>query len=376
MSTGCKWGAAVLVVWGFLLARDLWAQESAFSNGDTAAAADTAAVVSAGGASDPVQKVSAEIYCPIVSFEPQEDGTLLATIARGRDDGLVGGTRGEVYSRRDKETDRKVILIGQGELVGLEADSAMVRIHPTHEDTLYAIAAGDVVALSARIPRLKYPTVLFDLARQDISFTDRRKKPYFQYRDFIAHPGRDFETELLPLIAKGVARAAYRIGKFEKGKTPAKSGRFVGLTAKEAMEQTTADDVRAFFQFAHYNPAAYIGNPCRFVEGYAAWVIHQTPISPGEVREHALAIEDRDERKAYLRGIADMFAGDYPFEANLEDYIERWYSEVLRLSNGAEFEKAHQLADLMLIAADVVDQAFSRSLAYSALGYLLSDEKL
>ena len=147
------------------------------------------------------------------------------------------------------------------------------------------------------------------------------------------------------------------------GGTPAESGRFTGLTLREAMERASETDIRAFLGYVSDFPAKYIGHPYRFVEAYVAWLVGNAPVSPGEFRERMLAIEDAEERRIHLVQVGDK----------LENYLAKWYKNFDELEDSAGYEEARQIVDLMLLASEVLDQYTYYAVSYFALGSLLDN---
>lgn len=248
---------------------------------------------------DEISMMRVTVACPIVSVKKGEGNERIATISRGRADGVVIGWRGAAKAVRLKKGQNSKInseYIGWGEVIQVAERNARIRVRVTNHD----LVAGDVIEISCRVPQRERGT-LWNLCRLHIQFrnadTDHR---YFTYRQLFADGSAEHEGKILAKMLERIRESGRQFGEQPQLQVVLKAGRYKGQTGADLMVKAKEEHLRAFLQFVESYPGKYFGGLWRIDETYATWLINEAPYSAVELAKKLATATDATARAALL----------------------------------------------------------------------------
>lgn len=283
------------------------------------------------------------IECQIVSIEAGEAKAREAQLGYGAAEGIVEGTRGEVFSSGNRGCE----WIGHADIVAVEEHSARARVTFFGEDRGQA---GDVVQILARVPRKKDRSILWTLAKQGIVFTELdRQKKLFTYAGLY----RAETAETLAAVLEAAAEDMRSAAEHTKELPPLAAGRYKGKRCFDVMANATPEDVLAFLDFVASFPGKYIGHEWRISETFAVWTINDTPEGGLQFLPRFPAAQSPVERAALLKALPPELEG----RIQPDEMVSAWRARADELAEMGRTEEALFIADLAVEAGRVLGLA-------------------
>lgn len=218
------------------------------------------------------------LFCPITHLQNTATGQR-ARLHCGVADGLSAQSQARHLFQRYEEGVRnsKAYAAEKLSFYRLGDIDAEVDIQQKADST-ETLQVGDLVVVDVNIPDIPADQTLFRLSLLHVIFQQQMDVPipWVQYRDYLRQPDYDFQNERLEAMLEEI----YEISAFADetaGTEPIVGGRFEGLTLKEAMLESTVEDLADFFLFVEAFPGKYMGHIWKLPEVYATWIINKTP---------------------------------------------------------------------------------------------------
>lgn len=314
------------------------------------------------------------LNCPIQSLKTLPDGSATADLACGRAHGLVEGGRGGIWSKWDKEAQRDTEKIGESIIVRLQENTATAQLYPLKEKSSLDLIVGDLVETTARVPILKFPSLIFEISQLGIGFVNYPDEDsLFSYLEIIHQPNLPWDQRILQKLLEEVQQLAPNLDEW-LGLEPLTGSRFKGLTMRQAFEKSTPQDLRDFVAFVISYPGKYMGTQWRFGEVYATWLLNEAPISPRVLMERLLALKTPAEQLAMLRQYAKELGPDANNNNNL-GFFSDWYDMVWERTHKPDYASSEAMVQIMELAAGLVSDPRALDWVYRAKGDLLYSQK-
>ncbi len=219
------------------------------------------------------------IYGGILTVVHDGDNSksLEARIDKGREDGIVVGSEGSVWSHYSKGEDgheRLVVKLGTSEVASVEPHSSLVRIQLLQPEGDGLARKQDMVQLKARTPLLPDRSSLWSVAKFNVTFLDLDDQVLFDYDTLYSGETPELDSKLLQRMVQDIRHA----GQLYTGPlVPLREGTFAGQSLKQAMENTTTADLQGFLDYQIKYPGDVFGQRIKISTRYAAWLYAGTP---------------------------------------------------------------------------------------------------
>jgi hypothetical protein len=219
---------------------------------------------------------SEEIYSRILGIRNDKGNVTViqVTIDRGRDDGVIVGTKGEIwaqYLKFGRGHERPVMRIGTGEVVSVKRDSALVSIEVDHAQGDGLVRKGDMMKLRIPVPAGHLQSLMWSLAKSDVSFLDSAGMPLVDFQDLYLTDTPSREQEFVQYVLNDIRKSA----KNEKDRPDLiPKGRFQGKTCYEAMSTANEAEVRDFLTDMTSYPmwGLYLTEQYHVADMYVEWL--------------------------------------------------------------------------------------------------------
>jgi CHAT domain-containing protein/tetratricopeptide (TPR) repeat protein len=289
-----------------------------------------------------------------------------AEIDAGTDDGVVEGWQGRLFSKWNSATKRDHKELGTVEVLSAKERTATVRLTVDNPSGATAPIAGDLAELPLRLPAEPKRSLLWELAKLDITMTDGFRKPLFTFRTLVNSETEAADEAVFQRILSDIIGTAKELGSDSALlKEPQKAGRYRGRTLYDVMTSVKRSDVEAFFQFVASYPGKYIGGTWRVDETFATWVINGAPTSHLELRAQ-LTPASKEERAKILTENRAVIVKD--------GMMEYWHVAAQNASIAGRHEEAHRIADFALQCAETFGLQEAAAWVWFSRGYILSNQ--
>jgi hypothetical protein len=221
------------------------------------------------------------VFGSIFKLQQSDDNgkSVIARIDRGRDDGIVIGTHGGVWSHYSKSRDsqeRESVQLGSGEVLSVEDHSALVRIQVDHPEKDGPVQEQDLIWLKARTPQLPDRSSLWSAAKFKIAFLDEDDQAFVDvdYGSLYSGETHDSDAKVLQRMVDDIHRAALAYADQLK---PLDKGAFAGKSLKQAMETADTANLNRVLDFVVKYPRDLAGKRLKLSTVYALWLQKGTP---------------------------------------------------------------------------------------------------
>jgi hypothetical protein len=200
----------------------------------------------------------------------------MAKIDRGRDDGVVVGSKGSVWAQYAKSEDgheRALSQLGSAEVLSVDTHSSLVRIQLGQlKDDL--VRQGDLVMLKARVPLRSDRSALWSAARFNIIFVDANDQPFVDYSSLYLNETPESDSRVLQRMVEDVQRAA---SAYTDDLRPLEKGVFAGQSLQEALRQCDDTKLRNLLGYVANNARNRAGKRITLSKEYALWAQNGAP---------------------------------------------------------------------------------------------------
>lgn len=279
----------------------------------------------------------------IETLQKQSDGSFLAIIEGGSNDGLYEGADAEVYGKHRKAgEDRANRLLGTAKVLEVAPNQSKVRINVINPlDSFYSVYNEDMVAVPIRFPKKAIKDVFLEVSLLNIRFLDNYKESLAHPRTLMYYPSSQLEKDVYQRMVDAVVEI-YDMIKDDssyQATEPIKRGRFKGITWKQAMGKSTPADIKAFLGFVRTYPGKYMGGTWKISETYATWLLNNAPVGSNELMDSLLAAKNDKE-------ISDMVAA---YKKDIKDvlYIQ-WLTDAQKMAGAGRMEEAYNWSKVLL----------------------------
>jgi hypothetical protein len=203
--------------------------------------------------------------------------SVIARIDRGRDDGIVVGTSGHVWSLYSKSSDgheRELAQLGTGEVMSVDQHTALVRIRANNSKGDGLIRKDDLVELKARTPDRPDRSSLWAAAKFNITFLDANDRPFFDYGSLYSDETSESDSRVVDRMVQDIRSAAPSYSDQPK---LLETGAFAGQSVQQAMLNCNAANLNQLVDFVVKYPKDLAGKRYTLSKLYALWVQNGAP---------------------------------------------------------------------------------------------------
>lgn len=276
-------------------------------------------------------------YLSIESITSISGNSFEALIDGGSNDGVYQGAEAEVYGKyRKKGEDRANRLLGSARIseVYPNYSRAMIQlINPN--DTFYNVYPQDMVSVPIRFPKHAFKDIFLEVSLMNIKFVDNSRESLGHPRTLMYYASPQLEKEVYQRMLDAV-QEVYEMIKYDSSFDPKEKitrGRLKGITWKQALGQSSADDLRAFLGFVRSFPGNYMGGTWKISETYATWLLNNAPPGSNEIMDSLMSSKTETEFRNYLT----------VYEKDIrENFFTRWLVDAQNLALSDRFIEAYK----------------------------------
>lgn len=214
-------------------------------------------------------------------LELRQDGdnvkSIIARVDRGRDDGIVVGSSGHVwslYSQGNDGHERELAQLGTGEVLSVDGHSALVRIRVDNPKGDGLVRDEDLLELKARTPLPSARSSMWSAAKFHITFVDANDQPFFDYGSLYSEETSESDSRVLERMVEDIRRAAPSYADQPKS---LETGAFAGQSVEQAMLNCNAGNVKNLVDFVVNHPRDLAGKQYKLSTLYALWAQNGAP---------------------------------------------------------------------------------------------------
>lgn len=296
-------------------------------------------------------------------------GGFEAIIDGGINDGLYEGADAEVLGKHRRQgEDRANRVLGSAKITAVYPNYSKAIIQLVNQaDTFYNVYPGDMVSLPIRFPKLPFKDVFLEVSLLNIRFVDNYRDPIAHTRTLMYHASPQLEQELYNNMLAAV-KEIYDMIKDDPNYDPKEKitrGRFKGITWKEAMNKSTAGDLRAFLGFVRSFPGKYMGGTWKISETYATWLLNNAPPGSNELMDSLLAAKTEPAFQYYIRN----------YEKEINDFFTSWQIDVQNMGLAGDSKTAFVWNAVLQKIAKAANNPDWMGWTYFNLGRIQDEEK-
>ena len=211
-----------------------------------------------------------------------------ALVLVGQNVGISQGMTAGMYTAKgDEPWDFSQVASGRAAI----ADSfyALFSIIPNRNEA-YEIKAGDQLMMQVPAVQRRYPNIYFDLAMENILFTDHlERRPFYTLSELANNDVPGVEDA----ITKEIIRYAGTFYNAVKAKEDpaivynraATGGRYKNESLKQRFARLAPEDVNSFLLYTETYPRKYVAQDHVFIETFGGWFYSDAPYSTVEVKQ-------------------------------------------------------------------------------------------
>ena len=281
------------------------------------------------------------MYYPVTNVEKISADSIRITIRAGRYDGITDTVkRGAILSKyEDKSPERPFGLVN---CYIRELNNNYCIANATNDSAL-VVMVGDLVELKTRVPVYWHNLDISSSANRLIYFSDNYKQPIYNSRYLyyyadsltnkeIAHIMKSQVDDIVSTLAEDTATS-------EQFRIKGDKGIFAGENIMKAMSRSTDEHLKLFLSFANEYPRKYMGNPYKFSEVYATWVINNTPLAVADVSPYLINQPNSTARQRMAANLSD--------DIKKNELIDKWFNEGMLMANADNIDSAQYAAQLI-----------------------------
>jgi len=288
-------------------------------------------------------KVEVDLMCPIVEVAPDANPTQprIIKIARGADEGVVVGARGDVYAGNVDGSSGIDGVVARAEIIEVHAGDAVARVIAGSVVDLERVKAGAQLEVRALLPANVYRGILFQLYVTGVEFLDNARQPLVGSRELLSATSDAVEKQALAAMVQ----AGREVIQFTTERPEIQTRtRWKGKSVAYVLEHNDERDYLEFLRFVQDYPGKYIGRTWKISETYATWLVNFAPPSYTELWAELVALRGA-ARAELVRALKD---------SDLQTLLERRRQEFTDVPSARRAEGMTTLA----LLEDVVKQKY------------------
>lgn len=220
-------------------------------------------------------------YLKITSVEPSHGNKRIVKINRGSADGVLLGSKGDVYSLPSNENghERKAVQIGTAEILSIEPRSSLLMVEMSNPSGDGMVRIGDAAGLWIRTPDLKDRSQLWHALNASITLSDLDGQRIADFRTLYKDESPELDQRIYQRLLDDIHETGRRYGdQLDEGK-PISAVKFAERPRRlrEILGETTREDLDRFFEYVVKFKASYFGQDWKIGLTYADWVKSGTP---------------------------------------------------------------------------------------------------
>ena len=217
----------------------------------------------------------------IDSVKEAGQDTRFVDISKGKNEGVVVGSNGEVYARYsyDEKDKRSVVKIGTAEVVSVEPETAMVKVKMPKPEGDSLVREGDVVGLYFRTPKIDHRSPLWSVLKFNISFADSSDKTIADFDTLYSKESPELDHTLYQKMLNDIHEYGRVKGDSLNDGKPVSKGKLAAkpMKVRDALEAATQEDLDRFFKYVVKVPRTFFGYKWRVGVFYEWWVEQGMP---------------------------------------------------------------------------------------------------
>lgn len=298
---------------------------------------------------------SEEVFYPIKTVKRINEDSAVITIQYGMVDGIFYDAEANTMSSHNSgggPTRETVVYMGPAKCIHLSDSSATYAVNIYKKFKKEKMLPGDLLGVSTHPIKNSITNIFNELAKLDILFLDNSKKEIKSKREMLLNSNTSFETRTLELYTEEITSFYEELKDYDDTTFTQKykSGPFKGLDMKSVFKQTTAYDLRSFFQFVKQFPGKYMGKAWKINETYATWILNNAPLSDKNkdwLIPALLDLKSTNEVIGFARKNKSYIQGDT---------LIQWSDKVFNLQSTGQIDEAVFFCDkLILVAKELKD---------------------
>jgi hypothetical protein len=215
-------------------------------------------------------------FVKIISVERSNGNKRIVKIDRGSADGVLLGSKGDVYSLPSVENghERKAAQIGTAEILSIEPQSSLLMVKMSNSSGDGMVQIGDAVRLSIRTPDLKDRSQLWHVLNANITLSDLSGQKIADFRTLYKDESPELDQRIYQKLLDDIHETGRVYGdQLDEGK-PVSAVKFAEhpRRLREILEETTREDLDRFFEYVVKVKASYFGQDWKIGLTYADWV--------------------------------------------------------------------------------------------------------
>lgn len=291
------------------------------------------------------------MFYPVTKVETVSADSIRIIIQAGRYDGITDSVwQGAIISKYDGANQSRPFGLVNCYLrqVGNNFSVAMAT-----NDSSLVVKVGDLVELKTRMPIYWRSLDIANSAGTAIGMLDNYKQPLYNTRYLHYYADSLSNKEIAGMIKMQVEEIAEMMKEDSSDYKDLKyhNGIFGGKNLIEAMDKTTAADLRLFLAFVNEYPRKYIGQEYKFSEIYATWIINSTPMALAEVSPLLINQPSSMARQKMAVNLAADIKNN--------NLIDRWFNEGMQKANADNIDSAQYLAMLIADASTALQDKYN-----------------
>ncbi|RYY60948.1 MAG: CHAT domain-containing protein [Chitinophagaceae bacterium] len=297
------------------------------------------------------------------------EDSVYAVVYAGQNVGIGTGMSGGFYTAKgDEPWEYSEVAAGRVEV----ADTlyAIVKIIPNRGET-YQVRDGDQFMLMVTPPARRYPNLYYDLALENIFFTDHiNRRSFYSLSDLAARDEPGVEQEVTAEIIRSL-RGFYEQVKSIDGpdkvyNRTAAGGRYKGESIKQLLAHLAPADVKSFVQYVSVYTKKYIGQDHLFLETFGGWFYSDAPYSTIEVKQALFPVF---RNKALLKQTITPYA----LAIRSENMGLLFSSEASDLFDAGSISESSELMDFASALVEMINDDRGRAAVYLMKAQVLQD---
>lgn len=225
-----------------------------------------------------------EVFFKVTQIDFQNEDSVTVTIQGGIDMGIFTGAKGSLmfsYNSKREKTNSNY-FVANAQVITVTEKEAVIGINflkkqPPGNKKIFP---GDLVVLKLYEPEEKIKSIYYNLTALDILFVNAYKDTLLSKQAILNSRDKELEKTLTDYYIYDFHDFYTSYMEEQKDtvyNTPYKTGRFKGMTMKDAFKYAEPEDLYAFFNFVKSFPAKYMGKAWKLNETYATWVLNNMP---------------------------------------------------------------------------------------------------
>ncbi|MFN8290985.1 MAG: caspase family protein [Chitinophagaceae bacterium] len=230
-----------------------------------------------------------------------------------------------------------------------------VILHAVKDPEFY-VSPMDLVYIKTRVPVSWRKLDIAPLVTNGIFFSDNYRQPLYSYRYLYYYAdsltNKDLAAVIRNQVEEVVQAFAADTATNKRYLVKGDRGIFAGENVMLALSHTTVEHIRLFNNFINAYPLKYRGNPFKFSEIYATWVINNTPLAGPDMRPYLLSFPAGSERQ--------RMSANFSSDIRSEELIIKWFNEGMQMAVTDNTDSSQYMALLIRDASAALKDEYNK----------------